>query len=95
MLIIGGIAAWFVLIFGGMLLGLVIYDNYGLICPVIITLAATFGIDRLRVLYRKKYSLKAPLFYLCAYASAAAWAVCSLTPPSKGLTRNMTGGLRE
>lgn len=85
LLIIGGAAAGFVLIIGCMLLGLVTYDIYGFICPTVITLLATFGVDRLRILYRKKYDLKAPLFYLCAYFSEAVWAVCSLAATIKRL----------
>ena len=78
LLVIGGAATGFVLIVGCVLLGLVTYDNYWLTCPAAVTLAATFGIDRLRILYRNKYGFKAPLFYLCVYPLEAVWAVCSL-----------------
>lgn len=61
-----------------MLLGMVSYAYCWLVCPIAVTLAATFGIDRLRILYKRKYDLKASLFYLCVYASEAVWAVGSL-----------------
>lgn len=78
LLIVIGAAALLFMVIGGTLIGHVadmeLADGSGLIVRIVIALAGTFGIDRLRVLYKKKYGIKAPAFYLCAYAPTAAWA---------------------
>lgn len=77
----GSLIAWFLLIFGSYLLGAV-SDTGGsaslVIVPIAILLLATFGFDCLRKLYRRKFDIKAPLFYLCAYAFPLVWTVISL-----------------
>lgn len=77
----GSLIAWFLLIFGSYLLGAV-SDTGGsaslVIVPIAIPLLATFGFDCLRKLYRRKFDIKAPLFYLCAYAFPLVWTVISL-----------------
>lgn len=81
LLIIIGVVALLVMVIAGMLLGHVAdYKNsgLGLVIRIAVALAGTFGVDRLRILYKKKYGLKAPLFCLCAYAPIAIWAVCSI-----------------
>ncbi len=76
LLIVIGTAALLFMVIGGTLIGYAAdreVGGVGLIVQIVIALAGTFGIDRLRILYRKKYGIKAPLFYLCAYAPIAAW----------------------
>lgn len=77
LLIVIGTAALLFMVIGGTLIGYVadreVGSGIGLIVQIVIALAGTFVIDRLRILYRKKYGIKAPLFYLCAYAPIAAW----------------------
>lgn len=50
-----------------LLLALALFDCGGVLIDIAATLAAGIGIDRLRRLYHRKYGLKAPLFFVCAY----------------------------
>lgn len=81
LLIIGGAVAWFALLTGSYLLAAV-SDRGGsaslVVIPILILAAATFGFDCLRRLYRRKFGLNAPLFFLCAFIFPAAWAAYSL-----------------
>ncbi|MDE6030563.1 MAG: hypothetical protein K2G32_02970 [Oscillospiraceae bacterium] len=101
LLVIIGAAALLFMVIGGMLIGYVagreVGGGLGLTVQIVIALAGTFGIDRLRVLYREKYDLKAPLFYLCVYAPTVIWAVYSVItsigypePNYGGLVKEMT-----
>lgn len=101
LLVIVGAAALLFMVIGGMLIGYVagreVGGGLGLTVQIVIALAGTFGIDRLRVLYREKYGLKAPLFCLCVYAPTAVWAVYSVItsigypePNYGGLVKEMT-----
>lgn len=84
LLIVIGTASLLFMVIGGTLIGYVadveIGNGVGLAVRIVIALAGTFGIDQLRILYREKYGIKAPLFFLCAYAPTAAWAVYSAIP---------------
>lgn len=84
LLIVIGTASLLFMVIGGTLIGYVadveIGNGVGLAVRIVIALAGTFGIDQLRILYREKYGIKAPLFFLCAYAPTAAWAVYSVIP---------------
>lgn len=84
LLIVIGTAALLFMVIGGTLVGYVadveIGNGVGLAVRIVIALAGTFGIDRLRIMYGEKYGIKAPLFCPCAYAPTAAWAVYSVIP---------------
>lgn len=81
LLIVGSAVAWIALLFGSAMLGTV-SDTGGsasvMVIPILILAAATFGFDCLRKLYRRKFGLNAPLFFLCAYILPAAWAAYTL-----------------
>lgn len=64
--------------YGGFWLWAVSELTFGIELPIVIILAATFGIDCLRRFFTRKYSLAGGWFMLCAYAPAAAWAIPSL-----------------
>lgn len=81
LLIVGSAVAWFVLLFGSSMLGAVSDTGDSasvVVIPILILAAATFGFDCLRKLYRRKFGLNAPLFFLCAYILPAAWAAYTL-----------------
>lgn len=50
-----------------LLIALALFDCGGVLIDIAVTFAAGIGIDRLRGLFRKKYAIKAPLFFLLAY----------------------------
>lgn len=61
LLIIIGVVALLVMVIGGMLLGHVadyMNSGLGLVIRIAIALAGTFGVDRLRILYKKKIWLE-------------------------------------
>lgn len=66
LLIVGDLAVIFGLAFLYLVL-IILIEYAGLLADIAITLAAGIGIDRLRRLFRKKYEMKAPLFFVCAY----------------------------
>lgn len=77
-LVIGAILGWSLVWYGGFWLWAAGELTFGIALPIVIVLAATFGTDCLRRLFRRKYSLAGGWFMLCAYAPAAAWAIPSL-----------------
>lgn len=66
-LAISGAALWTAMLF---LTASIRANTESVILPVLIIFAVTFGIDMLRKLYAKKFSVGAPLFYICAYYAA-------------------------
>ena len=66
LLIVGGLAGVFGLSFANVIIFFLLYGA-GLAVDIALTLAAAFGIDRLRVLFKRKYEMKAPKFLVLAY----------------------------
>lgn len=66
-LLIAASAVIYGLSFVYLLIALALFDSGGVLIDIAVTLAAGIGVDRLRRLYRRKYGLKAPLFFVCAY----------------------------
>lgn len=77
-LVIGAIFGWSLVWYGGFWMWAMGDLTFGYVLPIVIMLAATFGIDCLRRLFKRKYSLAGGWFMMCAYAPAAAWSVPSL-----------------
>lgn len=66
LLLIGASAALCALAF--MYFVLMLYAGYiGVLIDIAVTFAAGIGIDRLRGLFRNKYRMKAPIFFLIVY----------------------------
>ncbi len=66
LLLFGALLVFFIAAFAYVLIFLNV-GGFGLLINIAATLAAGIGVDRLRRLFRKKYGLKAPLFFVCAY----------------------------
>lgn len=77
-LVIGAVIGWTMVWYGGFWLYAINEMTFGYALPIIIMLAAAFGADCLRRLFKRKYSLAGGWFMLCAYAPAAAWAIPSV-----------------
>lgn len=75
---IGAIFGWTLVWYGGFWLWASGEPAFGYALPIFIMLAATFGADCLRRLFKRKYSLSNGLALLCVYAPAAAWVLPSI-----------------
>lgn len=67
LLIIGGLAANFVMSSLNLVLFFTLMGG-GILIGIALAMAAAFGLDCLRKLFRRKYGLNAAKFFLCAYA---------------------------
>lgn len=77
LLVIGSALAVFGAAVGFLCLVFVLYE-WGVLIAIVLTLAAAFGIDCLRRLFRRKYGLNAGLFFLCAYMPSAVISMTSM-----------------
>ncbi|MDE7193322.1 MAG: hypothetical protein K2O14_05060 [Oscillospiraceae bacterium] len=98
LLLIGASAALFALAF--MYIVLMLCAGYiGVLIDIAVTLAAGMGIDRLRRLFRNKYGIKAPVFFLAAYLpsiiGSAVYLAVVIHLNNMGYFEGFLGGLVE
>lgn len=98
LLLIGALAALFALAF--MYIVLLLYAGYiGILIDIAVTLASGMGVDRLRGLFRNKYGMKAPIFFLITYLpsiiGSAAYLAVVIHLNNMGYFEGFLGGLGE